>query len=112
MSARLLQRVPAAVFLRRMRRVPAAVVLLGALASLAACGFSKPDLRYQDSRLLDPLAVPGDLADPPYSASMEIPPAGTPGAAAEAAVPVPAADGLEIEQPPDMRADGPAPGQE
>jgi hypothetical protein len=66
--------------------------------ALAGCGFSKPDLRYRDSRLQDPLAVPADLAAPVHSPSMEIPAAGA--AAPDAALP----DGDGIEQPPDLRA--------
>lgn len=82
------------------------VSLLSAAMLLAACGFNKPDLRYRDSRLQEPLQVPADLTAPRYSASMEIPSAGAAAAAEEGAV------GLEIEQPPDLRPDGPAAGRE
>jgi uncharacterized lipoprotein len=81
------------------------LLLLVLASSLAACSFDKPDLRYRDSRLQDPLMLPADLAAPRYSPSMEIPPAG---AAPDAAVP----DALDIELPPDLRAGTPESGPE
>jgi hypothetical protein len=72
---------------------------------LAACSFDKPDLRYRDSRLHEPLVLPADLAAPRYSPSMEIPPAG---AGPDAAAP----DARDIELPPDLRAGAPESGPE
>jgi uncharacterized lipoprotein len=84
-------------------RILVPLMLLALASSLAACGLNKPDLRYRDSRLQDPLQVPADMAGPSYSASMEIPSVG-----ASVAAP----DGLDIEQPPGLRADPPDAGQE
>lgn len=80
-------------------RVVVLALVLG--MALAACGFNKPDVRYRDSQLLAPLAVPEGLATPGYSTSMDIPPAGTaPPPEDDGAV---VRDGLAIEQPPDLR---------
>ena len=81
--------------------VPARLALLALAVALASCGMSKPDLRYRDSRLQPPLSIPAGVDSPAYSASMEIPRAGSPGA-----------EGLDIELPPDLRAGDPAPATE
>ena len=79
----------------RIARTAAAWLALGVLVlPLAACGMmNKQDLRYRDSRLLSPLAIPEGVAGPAYSGTMEIPAAGTPGPGAG-----------DIELPPDLRA--------
>lgn len=83
--------------------VPARLALLALAVALASCGMSKPDLRYRDSRLQPPLSIPAGVDSPAYSASMEIPRAGSAG---------PGAEGLDIELPPDLRAGDPAPATE
>ncbi|MBK8162678.1 MAG: hypothetical protein IPK65_05885 [Gammaproteobacteria bacterium] len=75
--------------------VPARLALLALAVALASCGMSKPDLRYRDSRLEPPLSLPAGVDSPGYSASMEIPRAGSA---------APGAEGLDIEFPPDLRA--------
>jgi hypothetical protein len=90
--------------------IPAACVAVAAL--LGACSMDKPDLRYRDSRLREPLAVPQGLDGPQYSQTMDIPPAGTTAATEGAASGnAPASDSPQIELPPDLRAGGPSPDQ-
>ncbi|MCC6302712.1 MAG: hypothetical protein IT489_07930 [Gammaproteobacteria bacterium] len=79
----------------RIHRAPRAAAWLALCilaGSLSACGMDKQDLRYRDSRLLPALTVPEGVAGPAYSGVMEIPAAGTSGAAAG-----------DIELPPDLR---------
>jgi hypothetical protein len=83
--------------------VPAACVAVAAL--LGACSMDKPDLRYRDSSLREPLAVPQGLDGPQYSQTMNIPTAGT-GAGAGTGGAAPGA--RDIELPPDLRPGGPA----
>jgi hypothetical protein len=81
--------------------IPAACVAVAAL--LGACSMDKPDLRYRDSHLREPLAVPQGLDSPQYSQTMDIPSAGA-GAGTGAAAP----GAQDIELPPDLRSGGPS----
>jgi uncharacterized lipoprotein len=82
--------------------IPAACIAVAAL--LGACSMDKPDLRYRDSSLREPLAVPQGLDGPQHSQTMDIPPAGSgTGAGTGAAAP----GAQDIELPPDLRAGGP-----
>lgn len=77
-----------------------AAVPLTLMSLLGACALNKPDLHYRDSSLQAPLSVPEEMDSPRYSQSMDVPPAGSSGAPDDTAL---SADGLDIEQPPDMR---------
>ena len=88
--------------------IPAACIAVAAL--LGACSMDKPDLRYRDSSLREPLAVPQGLDGPQHSQTMDIPPAGSgagagtgTGTGTGAAAP----GAQDIELPPDLRAGGP-----